>query len=88
METPKYSFWVQYSEEDKSYLAFIYELPSITAHGDTPNEALKEVQIALQGVIELSEEIGVEPPKPEVILGWNHRLQFLKDKWNSVWKKA
>lgn len=84
MEIPKYSFWVQYSEEDECYLAFIFELPSITAHGDTPEEALREVQIALQGALEIAEEEGVTLPKPEVMSDWHGRPKFLKDKWNSA----
>ena len=82
----KYSFWVQYSIEDECYLAFVYELPGLTAHGDTPDEALKEVQIALSGFMFLSADgqLGFELPSPETMRCWGNRPAFLKEKRDKV----
>lgn len=81
----KYSFWVQYSIEDECYLAFVYELPGLTAHGDTPDEALREVQVALSILIDLKNEGKIEDiiPESEPMAGWDSRPFFLKEKWNS-----
>jgi predicted RNase H-like HicB family nuclease len=52
----KYSFHVVWSNEDNAYFASCPEFPGLLAHGDTPEEAIKEAGIALEGVIEVYKE--------------------------------
>jgi antitoxin HicB len=61
----KYSFQVAWSDEDKTYFASCPEFPGLLAHGDTPEEAIKEAGIALEGVIEVYKESDLELPAPQ-----------------------
>jgi predicted RNase H-like HicB family nuclease len=60
----KYSFNVQWSDEDDAYVATVPEFPGLSAFGDTPDEAIVEAQTALEGFIEVYEEDGCPLPKP------------------------
>lgn len=55
---------VFYSEEDMAYIADIPDFEMCSAHGDTPEEAVHEVMIAKQGIIESMQERGVPIPEP------------------------
>src|SRR5215475_8757569 len=61
----KYSFQVAWSDEDKTYFASCPEFPGLLAHGDTPEEAIKEAGIALEGVIEVYKESDLQLPAPQ-----------------------
>ena len=62
----KYSFQVAWNDEDKTYFASCPEFPGLLAHGDTPEEAIKEAGVALEGVIEVYKESGMQLPEPEM----------------------
>ena len=47
-----------YSEEDNCYIADIPDLPNCSAFGETPDKALKEVQIAKDLWIKTAKEMG------------------------------
>lgn len=64
MVDQKYSFHLVWSDEDEAYIARCPEFPTLLAHGDTPDEALTEVQVALGGFIEIYLEEGLELPLP------------------------
>ena len=53
-----------YSEEDDCYIADIPDLPNCSAFGETPDKALKEVQIAKDLWIKTAKEMGKRIPKP------------------------
>jgi predicted RNase H-like HicB family nuclease len=59
-----------YSEEDEGYIADIPDLFACSAFGKTPEEALRQVQIAKATWIEaaLAEGIPVPPPKYKPVL--------------------
>src|SRR5215468_5537300 len=61
----KYSFQVAWSNEDKVYFASCHEFPGLLAHGDTPEDAIKEAGIALEGVIEVYKESDLRLPEPQ-----------------------
>jgi len=42
--TEKYTYRVEWSEEDKTHIARCLEFPSLMAHGDTIEGALKEIK--------------------------------------------
>jgi len=50
-EAQHYLFSVGWSEEDQCFIAKVAEFPSLAAHGDTPEEALKEVQFVVSEVL-------------------------------------
>ena len=60
----KYTIEIFYSEEDEVYIAVVPELPGCSAFGETPEEALKEVKIAIELWIETAKNEGREIPKP------------------------
>ena len=42
----------------------IPDLPGCSAHGEAPEEALREVQVAKQGWLDVAREIGKPSPAP------------------------
>ncbi|MBX3065137.1 MAG: type II toxin-antitoxin system HicB family antitoxin [Anaerolineae bacterium] len=53
-----------YSAEDKPYIADIPDLKFCTAHGETPEETVREVMIAKAAWLEVAREEGLPIPKP------------------------
>jgi len=53
-----------YSKEDDCYIADIPDLPNCSAFGETPDKALKEVQITKDLWIKTAKEIGKRIPRP------------------------
>ena len=53
-----------YSDEDGGYIADIPDLRYCSAFGSTPDEALREVQIAKQAWIEAAMASGKPVPEP------------------------
>ena len=60
----KYTIEIFYSEEDGGYIAVVPELPGCSAFGETPEEALKEVKIAIELWLEAAKKLGKDIPKP------------------------
>jgi len=60
-----YHINIFYSEEDGGYIADISDLNSCSAFGSTPEEALKEVQIAKDAWIEAARSEGKPIPRPK-----------------------
>ena len=54
-------FW---SDEDDCYVADVPDLETCSAFGDTPEEALAEVQIAKRAWLEVAREHGKPIPEP------------------------
>jgi predicted RNase H-like HicB family nuclease len=59
-----YHINIFYSDEDEAYIGDIPDLKYCSAFGDTPEEALKEVLIAKEGVLAVMEEQGLPIPEP------------------------
>lgn len=55
---------ISYSEEDSGYIADIPDLRYCSAFGSTPDEALREVQIAKQAWLEAAMASGKSIPEP------------------------
>ena len=60
----EYIITIQYDISDKIYIARIPDLRGCAAHGDTPEEALKELAVAYELRVETMLELGQELPKP------------------------
>jgi predicted RNase H-like HicB family nuclease len=60
-----YHINIFYSEDDAGYIADVPDLEACSAFGNTPEEALKEVQIAKQGWIEAARAEGKPIPRPK-----------------------
>ena len=64
MEVKYYQFSSTWTEEDQVFVAKVLEFPSFSAHGDSPQEAISELQQVIKFVIEDLEEEGVSIPEP------------------------
>jgi predicted RNase H-like HicB family nuclease len=56
--------WYSAEKGDECYVAQVVEWPGIMAHGDTREQAAREIQLALEGALELASEQGIKPPAP------------------------
>lgn len=52
MNDGQYHYSVAWSEEDQAYIARVAEFPLLAAHGETPAEALAEIQSVVAAVLE------------------------------------
>jgi predicted RNase H-like HicB family nuclease len=60
----KYAIEIFYSEEDDGYIAVVPELPECSAFGETEEEALKEIKVAIDLWLETAKKEGRQIPKP------------------------
>ncbi|WP_022853571.1 type II toxin-antitoxin system HicB family antitoxin [Thermodesulfatator atlanticus] len=60
----RYPIIIFFSEEDNCYVAEAPDLKGCSAVGDTPEEALKEIQVAIKNWLEIAKEKGISIPKP------------------------
>ena len=58
------SIEIFYSEEDNGYIAVVPELPGCSAFGETEEEALEEVKIAMELWLETAKKEGKAIPQP------------------------
>jgi predicted RNase H-like HicB family nuclease len=56
---------IYWSDEDKSFIAEVPELPGCAADGRTYQEALENVQVVIQEWIETAQELGRPIPQPK-----------------------
>lgn len=59
-----YHINIFYSDEDKCYVADIPDLVSCSAFGETPEDALRELQIAKGAWLDVARELGKPVPRP------------------------
>ena len=64
IEHPKYEIVLCWSEEDEGYIADIPDLRFCSAFGETPAEALVEVEKAKKVWLEVAKETGKPIPEP------------------------
>jgi predicted RNase H-like HicB family nuclease len=60
----KYAIEIFYSHEDEGYIAAVPETPECSAFGETEEEALEEVNIAMELWLETAKKEGRKTPKP------------------------
>jgi predicted RNase H-like HicB family nuclease len=61
----RYAINLFWSEEDNCWISIAPDLDPCSAHGDTPDEAIAELQIAIELVLEVKKEDGDPIPKPK-----------------------
>jgi predicted RNase H-like HicB family nuclease len=59
----KYVIEIFYSEEDEGYIAIVPELPECSAFGETEEEALKEIKVAIDLWLETARKDGRDIPE-------------------------
>jgi predicted RNase H-like HicB family nuclease len=62
----RYSFNIEWSEDDQEYIATCPAFSGLTAFGESEEEALSEAKIALRGFIETCKEQNIPLPEPQV----------------------
>ena len=60
----KYTYRVEWDNDDKIHIANCLEFPSLKAHGNTPDEALKEVRAALSETLKWMKKENETIPDP------------------------
>ena len=60
----RYEIILYWSEEDQMFIAEVPELPGCMAHGETQNEALKNIQDAMSFWLDIARELGRSIPEP------------------------
>jgi predicted HicB family RNase H-like nuclease len=60
----KYSYNIEFDNEDNIYIARCAELATLAAHGKTQEEALKEIKIAVLATLEWMNDASEEIPEP------------------------
>lgn len=70
----RYTFRVEWSEEDQLFIGRCLEFPSLGAHGDSPIKALKEIMAATDLAIEEMRSNGEEVPEPLSIRKFNGKI--------------
>ncbi len=64
MRLPRYHINLFFSAEDKAYIADVPDLKYCSAHGKTPEKALREVLVAIEAWLETAKAHGKAIPKP------------------------
>jgi predicted RNase H-like HicB family nuclease len=67
----KYEIIIYWDEQDRIYVADVPELPGCAAHGDTYDDALKNIKEAIKLWIDTANEFGDPVPEPK-----GHRLLY------------
>jgi predicted RNase H-like HicB family nuclease len=64
-DSRSYEIRIWYSAEkgDECFIAQVVEWPGIMAHGNTREEAARQIELALEGALEVAAELGVKPPR-------------------------
>lgn len=62
----KYKTILDWSHEDRLFVAEVPELPGCMAHGKTPEKALKNVNQAIELWIDTAKEFGDSIPAPDI----------------------
>jgi predicted RNase H-like HicB family nuclease len=76
-----YSFTVRWSDEDEGYIAVCPEFPGVSAWGETPDDAIREVQVALELSIEIRNEEGWELPAPWKVTHYSGQFRLRVPAW-------
>jgi predicted RNase H-like HicB family nuclease len=59
-----YAIIVFWSDEDRAWVADVPDLKPCSAFGNTPEEAVAEVRIAMEAWLAAARDAGLEIPKP------------------------
>ena len=62
----RYSFNIEWSDEDEEYIATCPAFPGLSAFGETEQEALREAKTALEGFVETHKANKMTLPEPIV----------------------
>ncbi len=61
--------WYSADKGDECFIAQVVDWAGIMAHGDTREEAARQIQLALESALEVAAERGLKPPAPALAHG-------------------
>jgi predicted RNase H-like HicB family nuclease len=61
----QYAIVIRWSDEDGLWIAEAPDLKPCAAHGSTPEQAVSELRIAMEGWLEVARERGLPIPEPQ-----------------------
>ncbi len=79
-----YHINIFYSEEDGGYIADIPDLEHCSAFGETPEEALSQVEIAKEAWIEAARQAGKQIPAPRYRPAIYHARPLTNDSYKLI----
>lgn len=65
-----------FSEEDNEYVALVPEFPHLSALAATPDDAVREAQVAVEAFLEDMAATGEEPPPPQVLESFSGQIRL------------
>lgn len=65
MDTPRYEIDIFWSDEDEAFVANVPELPYCSAWGESYEDALREVRVAMDLYLDTLREDGRDIPEPK-----------------------
>jgi antitoxin HicB len=71
-----HSIIIQWSDVDKVFIASVPEISGLNAFGDTPEEAIKELNVAKKLLLRAMKEDGELIPDPEVYVQYSGQLRI------------
>lgn len=72
----QYSVVCQWSDEDEGYIALVPELKGLSAFGETPSEAIEQLEIAKELYLKVFEEDGCLLPEPKKLPEFSGQLRI------------
>lgn len=76
MTIPNYAYRVAWSSEDRAYVATCAELEGLSGLGDTAQEALAELRVAVELAIEEFTESGTDFPTPLQAMSYSGQFRL------------
>lgn len=77
----KYSVSIQWSDSDNGFIAFVPELPGLSAFGNSQEEAVAELHIAADAYIESLRDSEQALPEPTKVIRYSGQLRLRMPKW-------
>lgn len=65
-EEDRFEIDIFWSDEDDAYIAVVPDIPYCTAWGETYEEALSQVRVAIRANVETAKEFGHPVPRPKI----------------------
>ncbi len=72
----KYSFVLQWSEEDEEYVAVVPEFPGVSALAETPEEATSQAKEVAESWLATLKEEGRSLPEPRLLATFSGQLRL------------
>ncbi len=89
----KYSTLIQWSEEDQVFVASVPELEGLSAFGETPEGAVKELSVAKRRYLEALKRDTEVIPEPDVLKPFSGQTRiriskFREENGELLWKHS